>query len=467
MENVLGGVESMVKSSVTQTASPKRVLASAMAVVLTAFMMLALSPASPALAANNPLYTYAGAEYGIYASTADANADNNRLDTLTTKADGTTNVSKALQLGTYYVKEVKAPTGGGFAIDSTVYPVRLTEDGATVTVNNVEPTMYYTFNLQKLDAQQNSKTMTVAGGSLAGAEYKVEFYAATSASGTPNRTWTIRTDSNGVAKLDSAHLVSGSSPLYTLDNGTPVLPLGTIVVKETKASTGYMLDTSTYTYTMTSKDTSTANQGAINISSKEPPIKGGLSLSKIDADTRDADPHGDANLAGAEFTIYNASGADVYNGTTKIADGEAFMKITTNESGVASTGARDLPYGKYTVKETKPPTGYKADTDWVGTVTIREDSKIYETSGNPADPIFRGAISVQKTDADTGKTTPQGGATFKGAQYQIINKSAARVLVGDETFGVDDVITTLTTDEDGKASTPDNYLPYGTYLVHE
>lgn len=53
------------------------------------------------------------------------------------------------------------------------------------------------------------------------------------------RSWTFSTDSNGFCSFDIAHFVSGDAFWYRLD-GTPALPRGTVVIRETKAPMGYV-----------------------------------------------------------------------------------------------------------------------------------------------------------------------------------------------------------------------------------
>ena len=55
----------------------------------------------------------------------------------------------------------------------------------------------------------------------------------------PTRSWTFSTDSNGFCSFDIAHFVSGDAFWYRLD-GTPALPRGTVVIRETKAPMGYV-----------------------------------------------------------------------------------------------------------------------------------------------------------------------------------------------------------------------------------
>ena len=197
----------------------------------------------------NDCYSLAGAEYGVY---TDSNCSN-KVATLTTNASGNAN-TVSLNPGRYYVKETKAPTG--YFTDSQVYtadvsganressPVKL-----SVSDNPANDPM--SMLLGKYDGQ---KTYNGAGNlpqgsaTLAGAEFTVDYYATLdyksyddlkNADVKPTRSWTFSTDSNGFCSFDIAHFVSGDAFWYRLD-GTPALPRGTVVIRETKAPMGYV-----------------------------------------------------------------------------------------------------------------------------------------------------------------------------------------------------------------------------------
>ncbi len=80
--------------------------------------------------------------------------------------------------------------------------------------------------------------------------------------------------------------------------------------------------------------------------------------------------------------------------------------------------------------------------------------------------VERGGLSLQKTDTITG-TTPQGDADFEGITFQIINNSRNPVIVEGQKYQPGEVVKTLVTDAEGKASTSDDLLPYGEYILHE
>ena len=197
----------------------------------------------------NDCYSLAGAEYGVY---TDFNCSN-KVATLTTNASGNAN-TVSLNPGRYYVKETKAPKG--YFTDSQVYtadvsganressPVKL-----SVSDNPANDPM--SMLLGKFDGQ---KTYNGAGNlpqgsaTLAGAEFTVDYYATLdyksyddlkNADVKPMRSWTFSTDSNGFCSFDIAHFVSGDAFWYRLD-GTPALPRGTVVIRETKAPMGYV-----------------------------------------------------------------------------------------------------------------------------------------------------------------------------------------------------------------------------------
>ena len=82
------------------------------------------------------------------------------------------------------------------------------------------------------------------------------------------------------------------------------------------------------------------------------------------------------------------------------------------------------------------------------------------------DEVERGGLSVEKQDTITG-STPQGDANFEGIIFQIINNSRNPVMVEGQKYQPGEVVKILVTDSEGKASTADDLLPYGEYILHE
>ena len=140
------------------------------------------------------------------------------------------------------------------------------------------------------------------------------------------------------------------------------------------------------------------------------------------------------------------------------------MTITTDASGVATTGENALPYGEYTVREVSTNDSMLKTFDEEISVTIDSDGVMLEYEAE--NEVVRGGIDLEKQDSQTG-STPQGNASFAGIEFEIINRSANPVVVGGQTYAVGEVVMTVTTNESGIASTGSDVLPYGTYEVRE
>ena len=192
---------------------------------------------------NNKLYSLAGAEFSIY------DASGKFVQKLTTNEKGETGRSGLLTAGTYTVKETKAPEGYCAADDFTV-----TVNAGQVTKKTVGDKPYddpISMLVGKFDGE---KTYNGAGNlpqgsaTLADAEFTVDYYDTfdydnyddlKKADIEPTRSWTFKTDEDGYALLNTEDFVSGDA-LYYNDQNTACVPRGTIVVRETKAPTGYL-----------------------------------------------------------------------------------------------------------------------------------------------------------------------------------------------------------------------------------
>ena len=135
-------------------------------------------------------------------------------------------------------------------------------------------------------------------------------------------------------------------------------------------------------------------------------VKGYIELTKASTCTNVSDNNKLYSLAGAEFSIYDASGKFV-------------QKLTTNEKG--ETGRSGLlTAGTYTVKETKAPEGYYAADDF--TVTVNAGQVTKKTVGDKPynDPLAMlvGKFDGEKTYNGAGNL-PQGSATLADAEFTV------------------------------------------------
>ncbi len=201
------------------------------------------------------------------------------------------------------------------------------------------------------------------------------------------------------------------------------LPAGSYYLKEIATQEGYILSEEKYEFTLSYDDNKTETIN-ITVGDKEADedkditnnlIKGSVSLSKVDAELKDAEGKPVA-LSGAEFTVYEDAGTEgSFDKADKIV---ATMDEMKNEEGqgTGSYKLENLPYGKYLVKETKAPTimidGQEVATHILGQeypFSITKDGQIVGIDGNPEttttiDPIpnvpLKGSAKLTKVDED-------------------------------------------------------------------
>lgn len=392
---------------------------------------LTKTSADVSITQGNSAYSLAGATYNVYKGTSGTGSV---VATFTTDAAGHATLSTPLEDGTYSVKEVTPPKG--YKLDTKVYT--LTIDGSDTSLSVEDEPGTLTLKLKKKDSQTGSTPQ--GNASLAGAVYQVSYQK-----GGQTVTEELTTDASG--------------NLGTLEG----LPLGTVTVKELTAPEGYRLDTQVHTYTVDGSQL-TGDVYELEVTDLAEEVqRGGLTIQKKDSQTGTT-PQGDASLEGITFEIVNESqNPVVVNGSTA-APGQVAMTITTNASGVATTGENALPYGDYTLREKSTNESMlKTFTEEIS-VTISEDGQLlnYEVEND----VVRGGIDIEKQDSQMG-TTPQGNSSFANIDFEIVNRSANPVVVNGTTYAVGDVVMTITTDDNGHASTGNDALPYGTYEVRE
>ena len=392
---------------------------------------LTKTSADVSITQGNSAYSLAGATYNVYKGTSGTGSV---VATFTTDEAGHATLSTPLEDGTYSVKEVTPPKG--YKLDEKIYTFTINGADTSLSVEDEPGTL--TLKLKKKDSQTGSTPQ--GNSSLAGAVYQVSYQK-----GGQTVTEELTSDSSG--------------NLGTLEG----IPFGTVTVKELTAPEGYRLDTEVHTYTVDGSqlvgDTYTLEVDDLT----EDVMRGGLSIQKLDSETG-ATPQGDASLEGIQFEIVNQStNPVVVNGSTA-QPGQVAMTITTNASGVATTGESALPYGEYTVREVSTNDSMLQTFTEEISVTIDEDGEMLEYEAE--NEVVRGGIDISKEDSEMG-STPQGNSSFAGISFEVVNRSTNPVVVGGQTYAVGEVVMNITTDESGTASTGSDVMPYGTYEVRE
>lgn len=187
---------------------------------------------------NNPHYSLYGAQYGVYSD----DACSQLISTLTIGEDGYSNVLSDLDCTTYYVKETLAPSG--YALDETVYPVKVNSDVVNVCVTQDIPS---TNIIDLLIVKTGEEDINAT---LADAQFICNFYVS-DIDDTPDRSWILKSDADGNVYLKDEYKVSGDAFYYDLD-GNVVLPMGTITIQEIMAPQGYMLNDELFTQVLES-----------------------------------------------------------------------------------------------------------------------------------------------------------------------------------------------------------------------
>ena len=264
---------------------------------------------------------------------------------------------------------------------------------------------------------------------------------------------------------------------FTDENGYLILPeslkCGNYRIEEVRAPDGYTQNTQ-YVEIKVDKNTayqmdSVSGDAIITVTYENHPVKGKLVIHKSGETLKSFKKdfvYEEASLEGAEFEIYAAE--DIFTPDHQVdeqgnrhviyAKDTLVKTVTTNKNGEAVI--KDLPLGKYRVKETKAPAGFVLNPD------SQEVSFIYKDQNTPeieeklefSNERQKVELSVEKQDAETGKT-------LKGATFGLYNKEA--ISSGDKVIvKADTLLQEITSNEKGKAAfTLD--LPLGRYYVKE
>ena len=210
-------------------------------------------------------------------------------------------------------------------------------------------------------------------------------------------------------------------------------------LKEIDPSEGYLLDETEYHIGAEAKKYTIENN-SISKGVTEDILKGKIAIIKH---TDDGSTKIETPEVGAEFQIYLKSAGSY----SKAKDTERDV-LTCDEYGFAET--KNLPYGTYTVHQTKGWNGteFIADFD----VFISENNKTYKYLINNAS--LESYVKIVKVDSETGKLIP-----YAGAGFQIYDPDGNKVTM-KYTYPTVTEIDTFYTNSDGYLITPET-LPYG------
>ena len=311
-----------------------------------------------------------------------------------------------------------------YTISEKIVPIRYVVPAEQTATLTADATTTKTFKniLKKFTVEltkQDSKTASAQGnGTLAGAVYGLY------KDGELVDTYT--TDENGYFKTKE----------YVCGNYT---------VQEISPSEGYLIDKTVYSVGAEAENYF-IEHNPLSMTVTEDVIKGNIAMIKHsdDGSTQIETPE-----VGAEFEVYLKSSGSYANAVETERD-----HLTCDENGFAQT--KDMPYGIYTVHQTKgwEGTEFIADFD----VNISENGQTYRYLINNAE--FESYVKVVKVDSETGKTIP-----YEGAGFEIYNADGEKMTMM-YSYPSPTAIDVFYTNSEGYLITPE-VLPYGEYSLVE
>ena len=383
-----------------------------------------------------------------------------------------------LPYGSYTIKEIAV--GMGYSINTGTQNVNIpTNSSYNVLADFVNSPVLGKITVNKVD--KNTGTCTTQGdANFAGATFKL-----VNKSANPIYYNGTKIAVNGT--IDSKSLASGACNVV-FEN----LPYGTYEVQETTAG-GHGYQTNT---TIKQVSIPTDNNVNVAVSYDNTPVLGKVTVNKIDRDTGTCTTTGKLSFNGTEFSITNNSANSIYYNGRFIAKG-AVIDTKTLANDACSVTFENLPYGTYTIKETKTTEGYVLNTT-PQTVTIpasgTSNVNVSTTFENQA---IRGDVKFVKMDANNNK--PMRDVLFSISAVDennnigethivvtnkdgIVDTSSSFILHSINTNGYDalyDEVDPISfsgfgswfgIDKKGKAIPVHDdvgALPYGTYIIQE
>lgn len=327
---------------------------------------------NPSLSEGNSTYSLEGAIFGVY------DKNGNRVAQLQTDENGQSQRSPLLPVGTYTIKEEQAPAGFANTADKSI-PIHAGSVTQS-TISNTPQSCLIDLVLQKVDAETKVSS-PLGSATLGGAQFQVSYYdryltvpqlaqntltafmdgeeaqsnqlSIPQSWGNPVRSWIFETDEEGKIHFSKDYFVEGDDFYYDHE-GSIVLPLGTVEIKEIKAPEGYLPVENTFVVSLNESGTEPHIENWEVIEISEQVKRGDFAFSK----TRQGSME---RLASVPFRITSK--------TTR----ESHV-LVTDENGMASTESSWTPHSQNTNKGTSADDGIWFGQDALGTQAPVDDN---------------------------------------------------------------------------------------------
>ena len=398
-----------------------------------------------------------GAEFEVYLKSSGSfeKADKDERDTIVCDENGFAQ-TKNMPYGVYTVHQTKGWEGRELMKDFDVF---ISQDGQTYRylINNANFESY--IKVVKKDAE-TGKTIPYAGAGFQIYDPDGNKVSMTFTYPTPTTIDTFYTDADG-------QLVTPEK----LDYGK-----GYSLV-EVQAPYGYVLDSTPVSFDVT-EENSTQEGGITLIKVDKPNMaqKGTISVEKTGEVFFGVNVSGEEDviyqpvykvkgLAGAVYEITADEDVITPDGTLRYHKGDVVDTVTTDEDGTAKS--KELYLGKYTVVETKAPTGMVINKEKhsVELTYAGQDVAVTETATSFVNERQKVKISLEKIlEQDEtfgiGKNDEIKNISFGLYAKEDVVSSSGTVIPADG------LIEIITLDENG-AATANTDLPFGSYYVKE
>lgn len=336
------------------------------------YLELKKASENPSLSESNSTYSLEGAIFGVY------DKNGNRVAQLQTDENGQSQRSPLLPVGTYTIKEEQAPAGFANTADKSI-PIHAGSVTQS-TISNTPQSCLIDLVLQKVDAETKVSS-PLGSATLGGAQFQVSYYdryltvpqlvqntltafmdgeeaqsnqlSIPQSWGNPVRSWIFETDEEGKIHFSKDYFVEGDDFYYDHE-GSIVLPLGTIEIKEIKAPEGYLPVENTFVVSLNESGTEPHIENWEVIEISEQVKRGDFAFSK----TRQGSME---RLASVPFRITSK--------TTR----ESHV-LVTDENGMASTESSWTPHSQNTNKGTSADDGIWFGQDALGTQAPVDDN---------------------------------------------------------------------------------------------
>lgn len=367
--------------------------------------------------------TLEGAVYGIY------DLSDNLIQQVITDKNGIVKSEILPDIGTFYLKEITPSPG--YLLDDTKYYFE-------IKVDDLHPSIKVYEEIIKRDVEIGKYYANAETGILK-PEVGIEFAIYDSKG---NLVTTIKTDEQGYSKVN--------------------LVYGTYTVKQQNTTAGHEKV----------KDfiikVNNESPKVIRYSLSNAPITAKLKLVKVDSESGKVIPY-----KGVTFKIKNVDTGEYVCQKVSYPDKEEICEFKTNDNGEFMT-AYPLMAGTYQIEELTSPEGYLLNNNAIA-FRIDENSEIIEDQDYGkyiqvkfANDKIKGEVVIEKTGeifkVENGKFSYQD-TKLSGVEFAIYAEEDITTLDGITHYKKGDLIKTIKTNKDGKATFSDLFL--GKYIVKE